>query len=173
MRRLFAVAALAVCLPFAVQAASAAIEPVNRIIDIAKARWETTDANGPDYFDKLDRDFSKKFVATYKQASKYPVYDGSDSPFDYDVITSSQDGCPLKDISVASEDEKNGVTVVDASFKLWTCADDESRDKVSQLKFDVVTEGGKPVIDDIHRNNDGKWDSLLAEMNDIIKSGQQ
>lgn len=173
MRHLFAIAALAAFMPLAVLAADAAIEPVNRILDIAQTRSETTDAGGPDYFDKIDRDFSKKFVATYKQASKFPAYDGGDSPFDYDVITASQDGCPLKDIKVASEDEKNGVTVVDASFKLWTCADDASRDKVSQLKFDVVMEDGKPVISDIHRDNDGKWDSLMAEMNDIIKSGQQ
>lgn len=173
MRHLSAIAVFAAFVPIAALAGGTAIEPVNRIIDIAKARWETTDANGPDYFDKIDRDFSKKFVATYKQASKYPVYDGSDSPFDYDVITSSQDGCPLKDIKVAGEDEKDGVTVVDASFKMWTCADDASRDKISQLKFDVVVEDGEPVINDIHRNNDGKWDSLMVEMNDIIKSGQQ
>lgn len=164
-------AAIVTLMPLSAYAGSAE-EPVNRILDIAKARWENTEKGG-DYFEKINRDFSKAFVTTYKAASKYPAYDGGDSPFDYDVITSSQDGCPLKDIKVASEAQKGGTTVVDASFKLWTCSSDDSRDKVSTLKFDVVTENGKAVINDIHRNTDGKWDSLVGEMKEIIKAGQQ
>jgi len=170
--KFLAIALTAALFPLAAHAESA-LDPVTRIMKVAEARWATTEGGAADYFDNLDRDFSKDFAGVYREASKYPAYDGGDSPFDYDVITSSQDGCPLKDIKVASEDEKNGITVVDASFKMWTCADDASRDKVSQLKFDVVVEDGSPVISDIHRNNDGKWDSLMAEMNDIIKSGQQ
>lgn len=155
-----------------ISAYAGAEEPVDRIIGIAKQRWENID-NAGDYFDKIDRDFSKSFIKAYREASKFPAYDGGDSPFDYDVITSSQDGCPLKDININSEGTKDGVTVVDASFKMWTCASDDSRDKVSELKFDVVIENGKPVISDIHRNNDGKWDSLVGEMSDIVKNGQQ
>ena len=170
-----ALTAIATLLPISAFAASAA-DPVQRIIDIAKGRWETTENNNtPDYFDKLDRDFSKSFAKVYREASKYPAYDGGDSPFDYDVITSSQDGCPLKDIKVASESEKDGKAVVDASFRLMDCAEDPaSKAKVSELKFDVVTEGGKPVINDIHRKtDDGKWDSLVSEMKEDIKAGQQ
>lgn len=174
MRRI-AFAAIAALLPLSAHAASAA-DPVQRIIDLAKGRWETTENNNtPDYFDQLNRDFSKSFAKVYKEATKYPAYDGGDSPFDYDVITSSQDGCPLKDIKVESEGENGGVTVVDASFRLMDCAEDAaSKAKVSELKFDVITEKGQPVINDIHRKtDDGKWDSLVAEMNEDIKAGQQ
>jgi hypothetical protein len=170
-----AVVAIAALIPLSAYAASAA-DPVQRIIVLAKGHWETTDNNDtPDYFDRLDRDFSKSFAKVYRQATKYPALDGSDSPFDYDVITSSQDGCPLEDIGVKSESEKDGMTVVDARFRLMACFDDAAQKaKFNELKFDVITEAGKPVINDIHRKtDDGKWDSLVAEMNDIVKSAQQ
>jgi hypothetical protein len=171
----FSLAALALLVPLTAYAASAE-DPVNHIMDIAKARWEENSSGG-DYFDQttLGRDFSSTFVKAYEEASKFPAYDdGSSNPFDYDVITASQDGCPLKDVTVASEGAKDGVDVVNVSFKLWTCADsnDPSRDRVSQLKFDVITENGKPVIDDIHRQTEGKWDSLVAEMRAIAKGPQ-
>jgi hypothetical protein len=170
-----ALTAIMALLPLTAFAASEA-DPVQRIIDLAKGRWETTDNNNtPGYFDKLDRDFSKSFAKVYREASKYPAYDGGDSPFDYDVITSSQDGCPLRDISVRSEGEKDGKAVVDASFRLMDCAEDAaSKARVSELKFDVVTEKGKPVINDVHRKTeDGKWNSLVSEMKENIKINQQ
>lgn len=134
MKRIAFLTAVAVLLPLSAHAASAT-DPVQRIIDLAKGHWETTENNNtPDYFDQLDRDFSKSFAEVYREATKYPALDGSDSPFDYDVITSSQDGCPLKDIKVDSEGAKGGVTVVDASFRLMDCVGDAaSKKKVSEL----------------------------------------
>lgn len=165
-------ALIAALLPFAAQAQSAA-EPVNRVMDVAKARWESTEGPGGDYFDHLDRDFSKSFVAAYNAASKYPAYDEGDSPFDYDVITSSQDGCPLRDVIVSPEGDKGGVSVVAVRFRLWACSSDaESQAKINELKFDVVTEGGKPVIADIHRLQDGRWDTLVGEMEETVRLGQ-
>lgn len=169
-----ALTVIAALLPLSAYAASAA-DPVQRIIDLAKATWATTENNNtPGYFDQLDRDFSKSFAKVYREATKYPALDGSDSPFDYDVITSSQDGCPLQDIGVKSEDEKDGMTVVDARFRLMACFDEAAQKaKFNELKFDVITEDGKPVINDIHRKtDDGKWDSLVAEMKEDIKVGQ-
>ena len=171
--RFFAFALAATLLPLAAHAESAA-DPVNRIMDVAKARWASVEGSGTDYFEKLDRDFSKSFVAVYREATKYPAYDEGDSPFDYDVITSSQDGCPLKDIKVSPEGEKQAISVVDVSFKLWTCnTDAESLAKVNELKFDVVMEDGKPVISDIHRFQEGKWDTLVGEMKDNIEYGKK
>ncbi|RYE51208.1 MAG: hypothetical protein EOP18_12455 [Rhizobiaceae bacterium] len=162
----------AVLLP-SVAFAQAVTDPVNRIMEIAKARWETTEALTPDYFDGLDEDFTKGFAEVYRGAAKYPAYDEGDSPFDYDVITSSQDGCPLKDVSVSPDGEKEGVTTVAVSFKLWTCAPDaESQAKVNTLRFDVVMENGKPLIADIHRFNEGKWDTLVGEMKEKIEIGK-
>jgi hypothetical protein len=158
-------AALLTLLPGLALAASPD-EPVKRIMDITAARWASDAAEAPDYFDALDRDFNATFAAAYREAAKHPAYDDADSgPFDYDVITSSQDGCPLKDIKIAAGAEKAGVTEVTASFKLWSCAPDaETQGQVSEVKFDVVTENGKPVISDIHRLSEGKWDSLVEEM---------
>ena len=167
--KFFAIALTASLLPISAHAESA-VDPVNRIMKVAEARWATTDGDAPDYFDGLDRDFSKDFAVVYREASKYPAYDGGDSPFDYDVITSSQDGCPLKDIKVSPEGEKDGVNTVAVSFRLMACAPDaESQAVVSELKFDVVTEGGKRVISDVHRFQEGKWNTLLGEMKEGIE----
>ncbi|UVC10779.1 hypothetical protein IHQ71_09450 [Rhizobium sp. TH2] len=171
MKRL-GIFSLALLMPLTAFAASPE-DPVNRIMDVAKARWETNEGTTAGYFDNLDGDFSKNFAATYRENTKYPAYDEGDTPFDYDVITSSQDGCPLKDLTVSPTGDANDPAVVDVRFKLWTCAPDaESQGKVNELKFDVVTEGGKPVISDIHRLNEGKWDSLVAEMQDNIERGK-
>lgn len=166
-------ALIAALLPFAAHAENAS-DPVKRIMDVATGRWVSTEGSGVDYFDNIDRDFSKDFIAAFREAQKFPAYDGSDYPFDYDVITSSQDGCPLKDLTLSPPTEKDGVSVVDVSFKLWTCAPDaESQAKVNQLKFDVVIEGGKPVISDIHRLSEGKWDTLLGEMKENVEYGKK
>jgi hypothetical protein len=37
------------------------------------------------------------------------------------------------------------------------------------VHFDVIDEGGKPVIDDIHRVADGESDSVVEEMQSIAK----
>jgi hypothetical protein len=153
--------------------ADGAADPVNRIMQIATERWATTEGGTTGYFDSIDRDFSKTFADTYRENKKYPAYEESDDPFDYDVITSSQDGCPLKDITISPPGDKNDVSVVDVSFKLWTCAPEaESQAKVNALKFDVVVEGGRPVISDVHRLTEGKWDSLLSEMKEAIARGK-
>ena len=159
----------------AVQAGSLE-EPVRRVMELAEARLAAEGPTG-DYFEegRLARDFSASFVAAYKAASKFPAYDGgSSNPFGYDVIANGQDGCPLEDVSIKSQAVDEGPAVVRVTFKLWRCvpADDPSYDSVSEVRFDVVEENGRPVIADIHRIRDGKWDSLVAEMGDIVKAGE-
>jgi hypothetical protein len=161
-------------LPGAALAASAE-GPVKAVMDVAVGRWIENGSAG-DYFEKqyLDRDYSTTFQAAYHAAEKYPAYDEGTQPFDYDVVTSSQDGCPLKDLKIAKGAEKAGVTVVNVSFRLWDCAETaEEKAKISELQFDVVSENGKPVISDIHRLTEGKWDSLVGEMQELVKIGEQ
>ncbi|MDB5522850.1 MAG: hypothetical protein JWM58_613 [Rhizobium sp.] len=149
-------------------------DPVKAVMTIAVSRWQP-ESSGTDYFEKphLDANYSKAFVAVYHQAEKYPAYDEGGTPFDYDVITNGQDGCPLKDLKIAPGGEKDGVTAVDVSFRLWDCAETaEDKAKISELKFDVITEDGRPVINDIHRKTDGKWDSLIGEMQETMKARQ-
>jgi hypothetical protein len=144
-------------------------------MEIAKALWSDNPPEGQDYFDetRLGTLYSKAFVETYREAAKYPIYDEGGGPFGYDVITNSQDGCPLEDVAIVPAPAKDGMTDVKVTFRLWGCAgDDEALKKeISEVHFDVVSEGGKPVIADIHRIVDGKADSLIAEMKDIAKEG--
>jgi len=171
--KFLAIVVTAALIPFAARAESA-VDPVNRIMDVAKARWESTESPTGDYFENLDRDFSTRFAAVYREAQKFPAYDGSDYPFDYDVITSSQDGCPLKDLTVSPQGETDGVSVVAVRFRLWTCAPDaESQAKVNELRFDIVMEDGKPVISDIHRLTEGNWDTLVGEMEQNVEYGKK
>ncbi|UIY30792.1 efflux RND transporter permease subunit [Neorhizobium galegae] len=86
------------------------------------------------------------------------------------MITSSQDGCPLKDIKTTSAQGANGMTDVTVTFKMWTCVDEAAvKDSVNELHFDLIQEAGKPVIDDIHRVADGERDSVIEEMQSIAK----
>jgi hypothetical protein len=150
-------------------------DPVKSIMDLAVALWsDDPKVEGQDYFDKsrLDTLYSKAFADAYREAAKHPLYDESSGPFGYDVITNGQDGCPLKEVNIANQGEKAGVTDIKVTFKLMTCYDDDpNKDAVSEVHFDVITENGKPVISDIHRITDGKPDSLLKEMQDIAKNG--
>jgi len=149
--------------------------PVKSIMDLATALWnDDPKVEGQDYFDKqrLGTLYAKPFVGAYKEAAKHPIYDEASGPFGYDVITNGQDGCPLKDVAITAGAETAGTTDVKVTFKLMTCYDDDaSKNVVSEVHFDVITEDGRPVIADIHRITDGKSDSLLKEMQDIAKNG--
>lgn len=154
-------------------------DPVKQVVDMTKFNWESVDAEWKYIFDKepLAKLYSKRFQDVYKEASKHPAYDTDKNepgdPFGYDVITNSQDGCPLQDVKVTEGQPKNGVTPVDVSFKMWTCIDDaQIKDGVTQVQFDVIMEDGRPVIDDIHHIADNERDSVIAEMQNLAK-GQQ
>jgi hypothetical protein len=174
--RLLATLAAATLLLFAGRAMAADPQaPVKSIMDLATALWnDDPKVEGQDYFDKerLATLYAKPFVDAYKEAAKHPIYDEASGPFGYDVITNGQDGCPLKDVAISTGAETAGTTDVKVTFKLLTCYDDDaSKNAVSEVHFDVITEAGRPVIADIHRITDGKSDSLLKEMQDIAKNG--
>ena len=167
--------AIAIALISATSAWAGPDEPVKTIMDLASPALERQAAEGKDYFDKDHIAlFSKDFVAAYREAEKYPIYNEGGGPFGYDVITNSQDGCPLKDMAVVAAPESAGVSDVKVTFKLMSCyAEDPGKDAISEVHFDVVTEGGKPVISDIHRIIDGKPDSLVKEMKELAKTGAE
>jgi len=172
MKRLLALAAMILS---ATPAFAAPDEPVRAIMDLATQLWSDKPPEGKDYFDKDHIVlFSKDFIAAYREAEKYPIYDEGGGPFGYDVITNSQDGCPLKDLAITSAPEASGVSDVKVTFKLMSCyTDDPGKDTVSEVHFDVVTEDGKSVISDIHRMIDGKPDSLVKEMKELAKTGAE
>jgi hypothetical protein len=170
---------LAIALSFVVTSAYAAdvTDPVNEVMKVTEKNWESNESDWKYLFDTdpLARLYSKRFQSIYKEAAKHPAYDDEDNkgpsdPFGYDVITSSQDGCPLKDVTTTTGPGKSGATDVKVTFKQWACLDDPAmKDTVSEVHFDVIQEDGRPVIDDIHRVGEDETDSLVDEMNSIIK----
>lgn len=173
MKKIACVAFLCL-MPFGALAAGAA-GPVEEVMDITAKNWAEEDGEGQYLFDDalLARLFSKAFVAQYREAAKHPAYDTEDGapgdPFGYDVITNSQDGCPLKDVVIKPGAQKaGGVTEVTVTFKPLTCIDDAAvKDAINEVHFDLISEGGETVINDIHRVVEGRPDSLLEEMRDI------
>jgi hypothetical protein len=161
-------------------AAADPADPVRKVMGIAERTWSDPPATEEYYFDtaNLDTLYSKGFVEAFRIAEKnpaIPVEDGGEAGylFDYDVITSSQDGCPLKDLQIKAGAEAGGRTEVDVSFRLWDCLPDaEERNKVSEIRFMVVMENGKPVIDDILRIEEGEGSSLVEEMREMGMPGE-
>lgn len=151
-------------------------DPVQKVMDITVKNWSGDAENWKYIFDEdmLTSLFSKDFVTQYREASKKPAYEAESGekgdPFGYDVVTNSQDGCPLQEVSVTPGAVKDGVTDVTAKFKLWACMDEaEIKATVDEVHFDVIEEDGRPVISDIHRVGDEGRDSLREEMANIIK----
>jgi hypothetical protein len=151
-------------------------EPVREVMRITEENWNSGDDELKSIFDAdpLTRLFSSRFREAYAEASKHPAYEtengGAGDPFGYDVITASQDGCPLKEVNIVPAPAAGAKSEVTVTFKLWTCVDDaDLKDGLNEVRFDVVEENGKPVIDDIHRVADGESDSLIEEMQAIAK----
>ncbi|MGW9231026.1 hypothetical protein ACWGPT_09185 [Pseudorhizobium sp. NPDC055634] len=148
-----------------------ATDPVREVMDITARNWSSSEGEWIYLFDPepLGRLFSRSFQAAYAEASKRPAYETDNGspgdPFGYDVVTASQDGCPLEDLAVSAGPEEQGITRVRVTFKLWRCLDQpELRESLNEVHFDVTSEDGRFVISDIHRVEAGDEDSVLAEM---------
>lgn len=149
--------------------------PVREVMDVTVANWSDSVEEWKGIFEdgRLDRLYSKELQALYKQASEKAakIFESAEpvDPFDYDVVTNSQDGCPLQDVKIALAGEKDGVADVQASFRLWSCEENEdTKNLVTEVHFDVVQEDGKTVIRDIHHIQDGERDSVIEELKAII-----
>lgn len=154
---------------------SGPVDPVQRLMDTAKELWSDNPPENADYFseERLKTDFSQAFVAAFREASKNPPYgleEGQTTgyPFDYDPITSGQDGCPLEDVTIKETGASGGTTNFEVSFKPFKCfGEGDDANMVRILKVTVKEEGGRSVIDDIVRVIDGEELPLVAEMKQI------
>lgn len=153
------------------------ITPVKEVMDLTVANWSDSVEEWKGIFegDRLNRLYTKEIVEIYKKASEKAAKafesDEPVDPFDYDVVTNSQDGCPLQDVKISLAGQKDGVFDVLATFKLWTCEDNaDTKNLVSEVHFDVVTEDGRAVIKDIHHVVDGERDSVVSEMQSILSA---
>ncbi|TIX90004.1 hypothetical protein [Rhizobium sp. P44RR-XXIV] len=158
--------------------AADATVPVKVIMDATVSNWAGGDSDWQDIFDesKLKEDYSKDFAAKYQAAAQFPAADEDGiSPFDYDVIVNAQDACPLEEVKLAAQPPRGNVTEVLATFKKSTCmGTDADYQKVTTVRFEVIQEAGKPVIDDIVTNDDnGSPSSLKSVMQDLVKQQQQ
>ena len=165
---------LATVLSFSPARAADATAPVKTLMDVASGNWRAENPTSEDYFseERLSSLYSKDFAAAYREASKHPAYDPPEgettgSPFDYDVIAGGQDGCAFENLRV--EDDGDGQ--VTALFNNRKCmGDDAENQEDSVLIFHVTTEGGKPVIDDIYRvENGNSGEGLKEQMQAIAK----
>lgn len=158
--------------------AADATTPVKVIMDATVSNWAGGDSDWQDIFDesKLKDVYSKDFAVKYQAAAQFPAADEDGiSPFDYDVIVNAQDACPLEDVKLAAQPPKGDVTEVLATFKKSTCmGSDADYQKTTTVRFEVIQEAGKPVIDDIVTNDDnGSPSSLKSVMQDLVKQQQQ
>jgi len=158
--------------------AADATAPVKVIMDATVSNWAGGDSDWQDIFDesKLKDVYSKDFAAKYQAAAQFPAADEDGiSPFDYDVIVNAQDACPLEDMKLAGQPPKGDVTEVFATFKKSTCmGSDADYQKTTTVRFEVIQEAGKPVIDDIITIDDnGNPSSLKSVMQDLVKQQQQ
>ena len=177
MRILLLAAALAMTSSHA--SAGDAADPVREVMEVTVGNWANTDSEWSYIFgdEPLQRLFSRRFQAAYHEAAKRPAYDTDDGgpgdPFGYDVVTASQDGCPLEDVVIVDEGGQGETRDVTVTFKLWRCLDQaELRESVNEVHFDVVTEDGRFVIDDIHRVSAEERDSVLAEMSQLATEAE-
>ncbi len=93
------------------------------------------------------------------------------SPFDYDVIVNAQDACPLQDLTLTPQAAADGKEEVVVSFRKMACGDGPEAQTISTVRFEMVTDGGKPLIDDIMMESaeTKEMRSLKAEMVAIAK----
>jgi hypothetical protein len=181
MQKIAAAALLAVFLSLSLSAVPAAAAdvttPVKEVMDATVSNWAGGDSDWQDIFDesKLDERYSKDLITKYKAAAQFPAADEDGiSPFDYDVIVGGQDACPLQDLDIVAQAPKSETTEVVATFKTLACqGSDANSQAVTTVRFEVIQEAGKPVIDDIITVDEGgQSNSLKSVMQDIVKQQQ-
>ncbi len=140
--------------------------PVREVVEATARNWDEGSSGEEDVFsdNRLDRLFSADFAAAFRVASKNPPFDLPEGettgfPFDYDPIAQGQDGCPFKNIRI--EDDGDGQ--VTALFNNRSCFSDTADAADTVLIFHVVTEKGKPVIDDIYPVVDGNSGNSIKQ----------
>lgn len=132
--------------------------PVKEIMDATISNWSGADNDWVDIFEesRLVRTYSKDFIEKYRAAVQNPAADEDGiSPFDYDVIVNGQDACPLEDVTYTPKPGANGATEVVVTFKKQTCMDGvDDKQALTTVRFEVVEEGGKAVVDDVITEGD-------------------
>lgn len=152
--------------------------PVQKIMDQTVKNWSGND-EFHSLFDEnnLTNVFSVPFATAYREAAKNSVYAGEDGegadPFGFDVITNSQDGCPLEDLKIEDDGAVAQASTVIATFKVWACMEGSDMQNLgNEVQFKVINENGRAVIDDIVQVTPDETLSIRDVMSDIAKEQQ-
>lgn len=172
----FVLAALSACVMISPAMAFSPQEPVKTLVDATVENWAGTNEEFKYVLDDayLNSVYSKAFAKAYRDAGKKLSQDAGEGeeypPFGYDIITNSQDGCPLQDVKTDKVTPKDKGAEVIVSFKHYACMGDEADYQIrSVVHFDVIEEDGKAVIDNIRHKTDEGFQSLRGELDDILK----
>ena len=171
-RRFFSVTLIATLLPFAALAASSPAAPIAAIYKkVAAGKGE--DGGNFVYQEKGDRArwLTASFAKAWNEAdAKTPK--GDETPPGFDPVSNSQDPKVLN-VEVALEKSDGKTATVAASFDSWsrgTTREEQERnppdprDRIT-VRYDMVLEHGRWMIDDIRGTIDGKpW-----SIRDILK----
>lgn len=147
------------------------LAPVKAVISIVEKNDSAQDDSDADYVDYLSgvplhENFSVAFAAIAEKGEAQAEQD--DQPFvDYEPVLGGQDSCPMKDLSLTNDGEKDGVYTIVAKFKASYCFTDGGSNAVSETDFKVIAQDGKPVIDDIINIVP---DSEPLSLKDVMKS---
>lgn len=150
-------------------------QPVKILIDATVDNWAGVNEEFSFVLDEklLDTVYSKAFAKAYRDAKAKITEDAGDGedyePFGYDIITNSQDGCPLQDVKSNVASSKDGRAEVIVSFKHFACMGEQEEFQIlNVVHFDVIEEGGNAVIDNIRHKSDEGEQSLRADLDDIV-----
>jgi hypothetical protein len=155
--------ALLACAP----AMAAPQDPVKSVLSAASSIWDPNATTYQDIFsdERLASIYSRAFATAYRDAWKRASED-DEGIFDRDVIVHAEDACVFENLTLNDEPTSGDGTIVHARFNAFGCANGGRDSKrVTTLMFNVITEGGHDVIDDIVRIDDGgKHHSIRQEI---------
>lgn len=103
---------------------------------------------------------------------RHPIYPNGDTPFDFDVVVQAQDSCTPENIDMRLSNTEGHAREYEVSFTHFGCFDGGDAKERTTIYFDIVSEGGREVIDDIvtFEENGGKDSSKVLLAN--IAEGQ-
>lgn len=146
--------------------------PIRELMEVTTVFWSPTEPKLGSIFseDRLKRLYSADFVRLYRAAMKHPIYTNGDTPFDFDVVVQAQDSCTPEDIDMHLFEKQGGVREYEVSFARLGCFDGGDPKERTSIYIDVVSEGGRDVIDDIATYEaNGKKDSTKVLMANIAE----
>ncbi|WP_174801985.1 hypothetical protein [Martelella limonii] len=151
-------------------------EPVREVMTVTENNWATEGAVYEPLFteDRLSRLFSKDFQTRYAEAMRTGFAEETGSPFDYDVVTNAQDGCPLENVTISEPQPVGDVFHVTARFQTLACAGDaDEYQAYSTARFSMVEENGEERIDDIVAISPiGQMMSAKENLQAVIDAGE-